>query len=213
MLSLGLPAPVYAPYHPVPTALFATNRVVPVLDLGAGDHGMIAQMGLRTPNRTYSRITDALFVPAQGSDRLYGNVTELLFKADLNGLARDGCEATIAKAKPDPESDLVHFRIVRPTYVYPGRILQTQVLAYMGDDLSGQHIGVECAEITARDLRNRPIPDSAIVYNGASPTLHTSSRPRVSSSACRLSTRSAIRFRREASWIPSRWIWKRGGRT
>ncbi|MDD4286741.1 MAG: hypothetical protein PHO20_01235 [Candidatus Peribacteraceae bacterium] len=173
LLSLA-PVITVPPRASVPVSvpvLTAMNRVVPSLTLGADDFGMIARIDLCTSLRAYARITDMAFVSAEGSDLLFGNADELLLKADLNGLSRDGCEATVAKTRPDPDSDLVDFHMVRPVWGRPGKTLRTEVYASMGNDLSGERIGVELAEVVARDLRGRLISD--IRYTGAPPTLHT----------------------------------------
>jgi len=176
LLSLA-PVITVPPRAPVPVSvpvLTAMNRVVPSLTLGADDFGMIARTDLCTSLRAYARITDMAFVNAEGSDRLFGNVDELLLKADLDGNARNGCERTIAKAKPDPDSDLVDFQIVAPTWVRPGKSLRMEVYAGMADPLAGgEKIGVEVAQIEARDLFNRPLPEGNVRYTGAPPTLHT----------------------------------------
>jgi len=157
------------------SGLMVTNRPVPVLDLGVGDTGMVVQMDLRTLSaRDYARVSQVLFVNAEGSDRLTV-VDEFLLKADLNGNPRDGCESTIAKASSDPVSDVVIFDVVRPVWTRPGKALRTEVIACMGDDLSGEKIGLECAEVVAYDLRGRLI--SNVRYVGAPSTLHNIEYP------------------------------------
>ena len=151
------------------------NQPVPVLDiLPGGQNKVLAELKISTIGRQYARLTEVLAVPATNSEPLAWNTQTFVLRADLNGKTKDGCEAIIAKARADYETDLVDFNVSRAVWVRPKAVLKVQIVAsFNGYYLSGDTIGVEAAEVSFRDLRNNPIPDERVAYRGVDPTLHT----------------------------------------
>lgn len=151
------------------------NQSVPVLDiLPGGQNKVLAEMKISTIGRQYARLTEVLAIPAAASEPLSWNTTNLTLRADLNRRAKDGCEAVISTAQVDYETELVDFKISRAVWLNPRAVLKVQIAAnFSGYYLSGDTVGVDVAEVSFRDLRNREISDERILYMGKDPTLHT----------------------------------------
>ena len=163
---------------PVPVELSTTffkvvNQKVPAQDILPGARDVVlAELKLSAVGRNFGRLTEALAIPAMGSASLNQSAYNYTLRADLNDNPNDGCEAIISYASADWQTDLLTFNVTKPVWVRNAPITIQVVAGNVSTWLSGDKLGVEVAEVSFRDLRNRVVPPENVKYLGVSPVLH-----------------------------------------
>lgn len=134
---------------------------------------VVADVTLKTINRTFVNPTDMLFLPAFGSEPLANNGSFTLW-ADMNGnFKKDGCETLLSGVQADYDTGLLDFSIDRPSlWVRQSAALRVQVKTDFYPFLTGPKFGVELVEATFNDFRGQLVPEANVHYIGANPTLH-----------------------------------------
>lgn len=160
--------------RPAPEIVQVINKPIPRLEIfpGAQDE-LVSDFYIRTVGgRNYVRLADMVFLSGAWGEPLFQNTESFTLLADLNGKARDGCEAIVSNGFANYD-DTVIFAPSRNLWVRPRQLVHFQVIADFSTRFSGDTFSVELAEASFRNIRGQEIPQKRVNYLGAEPTVHT----------------------------------------
>ncbi len=157
-----------------PVCVKVVNQPVKHLTILPGAaNKVLAQYKMGAVGRNFTEFS-GLTVTSVGNQYFSQNVIGLRLMADMDGIAKNGCESQIAYGQVDWQKGVADLNSYwyQPVMVQPGSSLKLQVVADFSSYLMGDRVALNLVEARFNTLDGQFVSGNSVKYTGVKPVLH-----------------------------------------